>query len=459
MPLRITLNNSGFGITLDASLKPLQEIALMKRALCSFLFAGLVLSTSGYSQQPRLQLVPAPVGSSSAPAFEAHPSPLNIPGAQFPRIEADSRVTFHLKAPDAQKVQVSINNKPFDMTKGDDGVWTYTSEPQAAGYHNYWMIVDGAITLDPGTNAFIGFGHMCNGFEVPDPGVDFYDLKDVPHGNILVKNYYSKVANKWRHIFVYTPPGYDKSTAQRYPVLYLQHGGGEDERVWTEMGHTNLILDNLLAEGKVKPMIVVMETSAVGPPMPMPAAPPAAPAAGAAPRPAGGGFRGFPPGGGPYGDLMINDLIPWVDSNFRTVSDKDHRAMAGLSMGGMITEAVGMSHPEKFAYIGLFSGNRAAMFGQRTPSGQNPDGAKMPPLDLKTLYNGAMADPAKFNKEVKVFFFSCGSLENPRNLETHQQQLVDAGIKNSYVYVSPGTAHEWQTWRRSLYVFAPMLFR
>jgi enterochelin esterase-like enzyme len=405
-------------------------------------------------------MVPAPVGSASAPAIAAHPSPLNIPGAQFPRIEADSRVTFHFKAPDAQKVQVSINNKPFDMTKGEDGVWTYTSEPQAAGYHNYWMLVDGAIVLDPGTNAFIGFGHMCNGLEVPDPGVDFYALKDVPHGNVLIKNYYSKVANGWRHIFVYTPPGYDKNITQRYPVFYLQHGGGEDERVWIEMGHTNLILDNLLAEGKVKPMIVVMETSAVGPPVPMPASPPAgtAPASGAAPRPAGG-FRGFPPGGGPYGDLMINDLIPWVDSNFRTLTDKDYRAMAGLSMGGMVTEAVGMSHPEKFAYIGLFSGNRAAMFGQRTPAGQNPDGAKMPPLDLKTLYNGAMADPAKFNKEVKVFFFSCGSLENPKNLETHQQQLIDSGIKNSYVYVSPGTAHEWQTWRRSLYVFAPLLFR
>lgn len=435
----------------------------MKRALCSVLFAGLFLSSLGYSQQGRLQMVPAPVGSAAAPAIAAHPSPLNIPGAQFPRIEADSRVTFRFKAPDAQKVQVSINNKPFDMTKGDDGVWTYTSEPQAAGYHNYWMIVDGAIVLDPGTNAFIGFGHMCNGFEVPDPGVDFYDVKDVPHGNVLIKNYYSKVAKGWRHIFVYTPPGYDKSITQRYPVLYLQHGGGEDERVWIEMGHTNLILDNLLAEGKVKPMIVVMETSAVGPPMPMPAAPPTPPAGtaaapGAAPRPAGG-FRGFPPGGGPYGDLMINDLIPWVDSNFRTLTDKDHRAMAGLSMGGMITEAVGMSHPEKFAYIGLFSGNRSAMFGQRTPFSQNPDGAKMPPLDLKTLYNGAMANQAEFNKNIKVFFFSCGSLENPKNLETHQQQLIESGIKNSYFYVSPGTAHEWQTWRRSLYVFAPMLFR
>jgi enterochelin esterase-like enzyme len=417
------------------------------------LFAALLASGTCLAQTGKQQMVPAPVGSASAAAIPAHASPLNLPGAEFPRIEADSSVTFHFKAPNAQKVQVSINNKPFDMTKGDDGVWTYTSEPQPPGYHNYWMVVDGVNVLDPGTNTFIGFGHMCNGYEIPDPGVDFYALKDVPHGSVSIKNYYSKTANSWRHIFVYTPPGYDKNASVRYPVLYLQHGGGEDERVWTEMGHTNLILDNLLAQGKVKPMIVVMETSAVGAPMPMPA--PAAPA-GSGPRT--GGFRGFPPGGGPYGDLMTKDLIPWVDSNYRTLADKDHRAMAGLSMGGMITEAVGMSRPDTFAYIGLFSGNRAAMFGQQTPFAQTGDGASMPPLDLKTLYNGAMADTAAFNKNVKVFFFSCGSVENPKNLETHQQQLIQSGIKNSYVYISPGTAHEWQTWRRSLYVFAPLLF-
>jgi len=135
-------------------------------------------------------------------------------------------------------------------------VWTYTSAPQAPGYHNYWMTVDGAIVLDPATQAFIGYGHMCNGFEFPEPGVDFYDIKDVPHGNVLIKNYFAKTTNSWRHIFVYTPPGYEAATKTRYPVFYLQHGGGEDERVWIEMGRTNVILDNLLAAGKVKPMIV-----------------------------------------------------------------------------------------------------------------------------------------------------------------------------------------------------------
>jgi enterochelin esterase-like enzyme len=416
------------------------------------------------AQAKRQELVPAPLGSASAPAFAAHPSPYNFPRVEYPRIEADSRVTFHFKAPDAQKVQVSIANVPYDMVKGEDGVWTYTSGPQAPGYHNYWMIVDGAIVLDPGTNAFIGYGHMCNGFEVPEPGVDFYDLKDVPHGNVLIKNYYSKTADSWRHIYVYTPPGYDKNTSTRYPVLYLQHGGGEDERVWIEMGRTNLILDNLLAQGRVKPMIVVMETSAVGNPGGPPPSRPAAPPSGAAParRP---GFLGFAAGGGAYGKLMINDLIPWVDSNFRTLTDKDHRAMAGLSMGGFMTAAVTMSNLDKFSYIGLFSGGTAAGFGPGGPGSPIPMGQPAPApakLDLKTIYSGAMADPAEFNKKVKVFFFSCGTeppLENPEALKKHQEQLVEAGITNSYVYISPGTSHEWQTWRRSLYVFAPMLFQ
>ncbi len=151
------------------------------------------------------------------------------------------------------------------MNKDDNGLWTYTTpQPQDLGYHNFWMVVDGAVVIDPYVEAFIGYSHVCNGFEVPDPNGGFYELKDVPHGNVLIKNYYAKSINQWRHIFVYTPPQYDKDTTTRYPVLYLQHGGGEDERVWTEMGRANLILDNLLAEGKCKPFIIVMETSAVG---------------------------------------------------------------------------------------------------------------------------------------------------------------------------------------------------
>jgi hypothetical protein len=452
----------------------------MKRALfialLTVLFAGATClgqakkSSINSKDAARQEMVSAPIGSTSAPAAPAHPSPYNLSGAQYPRIEADARVTFQFKAPTAQKVQValvtsgsnSLNPLPYDMVKGDDGVWTYTTkEPQSPGYHNYWMMVDGAVVLDPGTNAFIGYSHMCNGFEIPEPGVTYYDLKDVPHGNVLIKNYYAKSINSWRRIFVYTPPDYGMNAKARYPVLYLQHGGGEDERVWIEMGRTNLILDNLLSEGKVKPMIVVMETSymfgAGG------AGRGAAPGAGA-PAGAGRGFGGFGgPGGGPYGQLMVNDLIPWVDGNFRTLADKDHRAMAGLSMGGMQTASVTMANLDKFSYIGLFSGGAAMGFGPGGPGKPAPGTAPAAaPFDIKTIYSGAMADPAEFNKKVKVLFMSFGSeppLENPEGLKKHQEQLIAAGIKNSYVYISPGTSHEWQSWRRSLYVFAPLLFK
>jgi enterochelin esterase family protein len=443
-------------------------------ALLTTLFAGGTCLSQTYKASSdsrsavKQEMVPAPLRSASAPPFAAHPSPYNFPGVQYPRVEADSRVTFHFKAPNAQKVQValvtsgsnSLQPLPFDMVKGDDGVWTYTSAPQSPGYHNYWMLIDGAAVLDPATNAFIGYGHMCNAFEIPEPGVDFYDLKDAPHGNVLIKNYFAKTANSWRRIFVYTPPGYDANTSIRYPVLYLQHGGGEDERVWIEMGRTNLILDNLLAEGKAKPMIVVMETSAVGTPGGAGAGPGAA---GAGRGPGFGGFGG--PGGGPYGQLMVNDLIPWVDRNFRTLADKDHRAMAGLSMGGMQTASVAMANLDKFSYMGLFSGGAAMGFGPGGPGKTAPGAAPAAapaPFDIKTIYSGAMADPAEFNKKVKVLFMSFGSeppLENPEGLKKHQEQLIAAGITNSYVYISPGTSHEWQTWRRSLYVFAPLLFR
>jgi S-formylglutathione hydrolase FrmB len=421
----------------------------------------------------RQEMISAPLRSASAPAVPAHPSPYNLMGVQYPRIEEDSRVTFQFKAPTAQKVQValvtsgsnSLNPLPYDMVKGEDGVWTYTTkEPQSPGYHNYWMLVDGAVVLDPGTNAFIGYSHMCNAFEIPDPGVTYYDLKDVPHGNVLIKNYFAKSINSWRRIFVYTPPDYEKNATARYPALYLQHGGGEDERVWIEMGRTNLILDNLLAEGKVKPMIVVMETSYMPGGFGAPAGAGRGPAPGAGPGRGFGGFGG--PGGGPYGQLMVNDLIPWVDRNFRTLADKDHRAMAGLSMGGMQTASVTMANLDKFSYIGLFSGGAAMGFGPGFPGSKTAPGATPAAapaqLDLKTIYSGAMADPAEFNKKVKVLFMSFGSeapLENPEGLKKHQEQLIAAGIKNSYVYISPGTSHEWQTWRRSLYVFAPLLFR
>lgn len=392
----------------------------------SLFFLLIVLSVSG------ICLAQSGQASNVFNADTAHVSPYNLSGAKYPRIETDSRVTFRFNAPNAQKVQVSIVNVPFDMVKGNDGVWTYTSEPQDKGYHNYWMIVDGVIVIDPATNAFMGYGHMCNGFEIPDPDGSFYQIKDVPHGNVLIENYYSKVAKSWRHIFIYTPPDYEKNSSTRYPVLYLQHGGGEDERVWIEMGRTNLILDNLIAEGKIKPFIVVMETSAVGPAMPMPPRT-GTPVAGA---PAAGVPTAGAPGAAPrprfsteaYANVMINDMIPWVDSNFRTLADQAHRAMSGLSMGGMYTKSITLAHLDKFAYIGLFSGGNIA------------------PAEI--------SDKSK----VKLVYMSYGSREPGSNgVKNAADVLQQAGIKSAY-YVSPLTAHEWQSWRRSLREFAQLLF-
>ncbi len=405
-----------------------------------FLALLMVLSVNeiGFTQTGQVLI-------NSSAADSAHASPYNLYGARYPRIEADSRVTFRFNAPHAKKVQVSIANIAFDMVKGDDGVWTYTSEPQDRGYHNYWMLVDSALVLDPATDAFIGYGHMCNGFEIPDPDGGFYELKDVPHGAVLIENYFSKTTNSWRHIYVYTPPGYEANTSRRYPVLYLQHGGGEDERVWIEMGRTNVILDNLIAAGKAAPFIVVMETSAAYKPGEVPPRPPQ-------PRPAGAG-----PGGQPtadarprmifsfetYKEVMIKDLIPFIDSHFRTLTEGKNRAMAGLSMGGMVTRTVTLANLDKFAYIGLFSGGSISIEDVNNTPG--------------------------FKEKVKLVFVSYGSreLENRAgggrgpfggDPKANTEALHQAGI-NSVFYVSPLTAHEWQSWRRSLYEFAPLLFK
>jgi enterochelin esterase-like enzyme len=414
----------------------------MKKALSLILL--ILLSAGGIC----MAQVGQPMVSSRA-AGTAHPSPYNLYGAQYPHIEADGRVSFRFFAPEADKVQVSIVNVPYDMVKGDDGVWTYTtSEPQDLGYHNYWMIVDGGLVLDPATYAFIGYSHLCNGIEVPDPEGGFYDLKEVPHGDVLIENYYSKTTASWRQIYVYTPPDYESNSSERYPVLYLQHGGGEDQRVWIEMGRTNLILDNLIAEGKCKPFIVVMETSAArkpGEPVPerrMPAPPPAGQGAGdrqAAPPPprqAAQGGQPSAPAARPrfsfsfdtYAEVMLNDLIPFIDSNFRTIADQGHRAMSGLSMGGMCTRTITLAHLDTFSHIGIFSGGTIA------------------PDDIK--------DKSK----VKLVFMSYGSRERGSDsVQAAADVLNEAGIK-SVAYVSPLTAHEWQSWRRSLYEFAQLLF-
>jgi enterochelin esterase family protein len=394
---------------------------------------------------------------------DSQPASSNVIGAQYPRIGSDLRATFRLPAPDAQKVQVNVGGKKYDMIKGDDGSWTATSDPLVPGFHYYSLIVDGVSINDPGSETYFGVGRQFSGIEVPEKGIDFYAPKDVPRGEVRERWYFSKITGSWRRCFVYTPPGYDGSLKARYPVLYLQHGGGEDERGWVVQGRVNFIMDNLIAAQKAKPMIIVMDRGyayrpgeTVRPTYP----PPSAPAASVSSALTGGsGTPGAPPSAaapprpaGPFlsqtfEEVFISELIPMVDSTYRTIPDRDHRAMAGLSMGGMQTFQITLKHLDKFAYIGGFSGAAGGM--------------STSPIDPKTAFNGVLNDSAAFNKRVKLVWLGIGTAEPERmykSVNTFHQVLDQAGIKHIY-YESPGTAHEWQTWRRDLNDFAPRLFR
>ena len=322
------------------------------------------------------------------------------------------------------------------MTKGEDGVWVGESRPQDEGFHYYQLNIDGAPVPDPGTLFFYGASRWGSGVEVPAKDQDFYAVKDVPHGQLRETLFHSKTANANLRCFVYTPPDYEKDLSKRYPVLYLQHGGGEDETGWGSQGYTGLIMDNLIAAGKARPFIIVMANSYV----PGAAGPGRGPASGAATRRSGAaGLAGGTPGrgrggfnAGTFQRVLIDDLIPYIDANFRTLADQPHRAMSGLSMGGMFTKQITLANLDKFSHIGLFSG------GVITPDDVN--------------------NTAGFKEKVKVVFASCGSRENPANIQSNHDALEQAGIKNT-AYVSPNTAHEWLTWRRSLYQFAPLLFQ
>ena len=304
---------------------------------------------------------------------DSKPASTNVPNAQFPRITPDLRVIYKIKAPDAQKVQFDLMKK-YDMVKDTAGFWTVTTDPQVPGFHYYRLWIDGVEVSDPASETFFGVSRMFSAIEIPNAGEDFYTVKNVPHGDIRTKWYFSKTTGEWRKIYIYCPPGYDNNQNIKYPVLYIQHGGGEDQRGWAVQGMTDIILDNLIAEGKAKPMIVVMETSAARKPgePPMQMRPPAPPTPGQRPR-----MRfSFDT----YKEVMINDLIPFIDANFRTLTDGKNRAMAGLSMGGMVTTSVTFSNLDKFSYIGCFSG------GPRITAQDT----------LSKVHSGAFADPAAF---------------------------------------------------------------
>jgi enterochelin esterase-like enzyme len=368
------------------------------------------------------------------------PAETNVWGAEYPRVDAEGRVQVRIKAPEASKVKLNFWSGPkVDMEKQSDGYWTLTTTPLVPGLHYYVINVDGADLSDPGSTAFFGGSRYVSAVEVPEPGSTYYSIQSVPHGQVRDVWYESKVTGSWRHAMVYLPPDYEAQAKKRYPVLYLQHGGGENETGWIRQGRANVILDNLIAKGEAKPMIVVMALGyarRAGQPAPN-ATPGASPQAAQARDEMTRTFE----------DDVTQVLIPFVDKSYRTLADRDHRAMAGLSMGGFQTFHITLNHLDLFSHIGGFSGIGGMMEDRK--------------YDLKTDFKGVFADPAAFAKKVHLLYFGVGTAE-PERFRTRIQGLhtamTEAGVQHVY-WESPGTDHEWQTWRRNLKDFAARLFR
>jgi predicted alpha/beta superfamily hydrolase len=351
----------------------------------------------------------------NAPVEDFKPSVLNQPGQEYPQVNSQGYARFRIVAPQAQSVVVSLGvggtRGGTPLTKVTDSVWMGTTAgPMEEGFHYYHVTIDGGVFNDPGTGNFYGSTRWESGIEIPAHDQDFYALKDIPHGHVQQILFPSPSTNTSRRAFVYTPPGYEKDTKKKYPVLYLQHGWGEDETAWSTQGHANLIMDNLIAEGKIKPFIIVMTygmTNVI--------------------RPGSrGGLRSFDIK--PFETVLLDELIPYVDAHFRTIADQKHRAMAGLSMGGFETHTITLDRPDVFSYYGLLSG-----------------GVYKP-------------EEIKDKSKVKLIFMSCGSFENPDGVTKAADALKAAGF-NAVSYVSPNTRHEFQTWRRSLHEMAPLLFK
>jgi enterochelin esterase family protein len=392
----------------------------MKWVLMVLVLLPLLPGINVLAQPLQKRIKPAPNEQPAVEDFK--PASSNQPGKKYPQVNSERRARFRIKAPEAQSVKVSLGGG-IPLTKGEDGFWMGTTGPLDEGFHEYAINIDGAVVPDPGSRMFYSDGREGSGIEVPAHDQDFYALKNVPHGQLRENLYFSKSTNKVRRCFVYTPPDYDKDASKRYPVLYLQHGSGQDETGWGNQGHANLIMDNLIADGKARPFLIVMDNGENF---------------GRSKAPKGG--KG--PGKGPpefdysaYGQVMIDELIPYIDASYRTLSDQSHRGMAGLSMGGAQTKQITLGNLHKFSAIGLFSGGSIA------------------PED-----NPALADPAGFKHKVKLVFVSYGSKEKTYAAKASHDALEKAGIPSA-LYVSPDTSHQWQTWRRSLYQMAPLMFK
>ncbi len=372
------------------------------------------------------------------------PASTNVPQAEYPRIDAQTRrVQFRIRAPDTRRVEIVVGGgggetPRMDLVKQADGNWTLTTPTLVEGFRNYTVYMDGFAATDPGSYTYYDSGRNLSGIEIPSSlaSDSFYQIRDVPHGAVREQWCHSSVTGTWRRFFVYMPPGYDNEQHVRYPVLYLLHGSGGNETQWPgQQGLANFIMDNLIASGAAKPMIVVMPDDyarLAGAPEPD-LSQTSAPAAGMQSLTAG------------FEDDLTQVVIPFADKNYRTLTDRDHRAIAGLSMGGILTFRVALNHPELFSYIGGFSGANVAT----------------DKFDPKTSFNGAFADPAAFAKRWHLLWLGLGTHEAERitrGVSAFNDDLNEAGIKHVF-YQSPGTAHEWQTWRRDLNEFAPRLFR
>lgn len=338
------------------------------------------------------------------------PSTKNQPGKEYPQVNSQGYARFRVEAPAAQSVNVSLGlggRGGTDLTKDAEGVWTGTTAgPMDEGFHYYHLTIDGGVFNDPGAKNYYGSTRWESGIEIPAHDQDFYELKNVPHGNVQQVLFPSPSTGTSRRAFVYTPPGYSADAGKRYPVFYLQHGWGEDETAWSNQGHANLIMDNLIAEGKIDPFIIVMTYGMTN-------------------EVKFGGLRDFKIDA--FQTVLVDELIPYVDKNFRTIADQEHRAMGGLSMGGMETHSITLNKPDVFSRYALLSGG---------------------------TYN---PEELKDSSKPDLIFISAGSKENPDRVTNAVSALKAAGY-NAVSYVSEGTAHEFQTWRRSLYELAPILF-
>ena len=424
----------------------------MKKIILS-LMALTSLTASAQFGAPRQNPIVPSVVTDVVEDFK--PATTNQDGKQFPMVNSQRMVRAQISAPKATFVGLDIAGKIYEMTKDENGVWTGTSEPQDEGFHYYQLNIDGASVPDPGSKYYYGASRWGSGIDVPAADEDFYTVKNVPQGSINEVYYWSSVTEKMRHGYIYLPAEYYKNPTKKFPVLYLQHGMGENETGWSAQGKTGIIMDNLIAEGKAVPFLVFMDNG-------LDVRRPGDPAPGqggfGGPRPQGGFGQGGPQGqrpqgapgqGGPrrgfggfggfnvFQDVLIKDIIPMVEKNYRVIADSEHRAMAGLSMGGMQTHTITLANPTTFAYVGMFSGG--------------------------TFNTEELKDAADFKKTNKVLFMSAGGretrmAEGENSVGTAAENLKAIGI-NAHSYVSPETAHEWQTWRRSLYQFAQLLFK